>query len=696
MTDLTGQVLGRRYRVDRSVGHGGMARVYKVWDQQRAVFLALKVLEEKLAADPAFLSRFEQEAKILERLQHPNIVRIYGLEKSGGQAFILMDYIDGLTLRQEIKISPDGMLPERISQILQPVCAGLHYAHQQGMIHCDIKPGNIMVHRNGTVYLTDFGIARVQGASHAQAPASAGTLTYMAPEQIRGEPPTPAADIYALGVVLYEMLTGGMRPFQDPPTKVSKTAARDALLAEKTRPTPPSPRDHCPNIAPEIEAVVMRCLQSDPRFRYASTLDLLNAWEAAVRGDPAEGESNTLVDTTGSGGSSAPRRWQDFFTRRVLAGAAAFVVVAALAVSLYSVWGQAQNSPPKDTPPGATATQPMTLAASGAKTDVRSAINPMGETTTPTSPPEAAATLAQPVEPSAEPLPTATPFGGGPGKEGRIAFVSDRADGITPQIWVIQAAGRERKQVTNAPKGACQPTWSPDGSKIAYVTPCTGPRETYPGSDIEIVDLDTQEVTPLDLPGGGFDPDWSPDGRTIAYTRLDVLTNHLDIYAVNLQSGDVTVLMERGIKNAYPAWSPDGRHLAFTSQVQGVDEIWQMEADGSSQEELTQAGTLKYFTQPAWSPDGQWIVATMKDYSSGKAMVLVRFERHNPRGGERLILPDTDQLQDGTFSNDGRWVLYWTYLEGDNMEALMVNLETGEIINLSDHKARDFQPVWNR
>lgn len=695
MTDLTGQVLGRRYRVDRSVGHGGMARVYKVWDNQRAVFLALKVLEETLAADPTFLNRFEQEAKILERLQHPNIVRIYGLEKSGGQAFILMDYIDGLTLRQEIKISPDGMQPERISQILQPVCAGLHYAHQQGMVHCDIKPGNIMVHRNGTVYLTDFGIARVQGSSNAHAPASAGTLHYMAPEQMRGEPPTPAADIYALGVVLYEMLTGGARPFQEPSNKVSKTAARDAMLAEKTRPTPPSPRNHCSNISPEIEAVVMRCLQPDPRFRYASTLDLLNAWEAAVRGDPAEGEINTLVDTTGSGGSSAPRRWQDFFTRRVLAGAAVFALVAALAVTLASAWSRAQTGPQELTP-GAPTAQQGTIAASGAKTDVRSALSAVGETTTPTLAPAVTATPAEAVEPSAAPLPTATPFGGGPGDEGRIAFASDRADGDTPQIWVIQATGRERKQVTNAPKGACQPTWSPDGSKIAYVTPCTGPRETYPGSDIEIVDLTTREVTPLELPGGGFDPDWSPDGSTIAYTRLDVLTNHLDIYAVNLQTNKVIALMERGTKNAYPAWSPDGRHLAFTSQVQGVDEIWQMQADGSSQEELTQAGTLKYFTQPAWSPDGQWIVATMKDYSSGKAMVLVRFERRNPRGGEQLILPDTDQLQDGTFSPDGRWVLYWTYLEMNNMEALMVNLETGEIVNLSDHKARDFHPVWNR
>ncbi len=696
MTDLAGQVLRRRYRVDQSIGHGGMARVYKVWDQQRAVFLALKVLDQKFAADPLFLSRFDNEAKILEQLQHPNIVRIYGLEKSGGLAFILMDYIDGLTLRQEIKISPDGIRPERISQILQPVCAGLHYAHQQGMVHCDIKPGNIMTHRNGTVFLTDFGIARVQGST-AQMPSSAGTLSYMSPEQIRGEAPTPAADIYALGVVLFEMLTGGERPFREAAGTSDKLTVKEALLAEKLRATPPSPRSLQPDLSPELDAVVMRCLQPNPRLRYASTLDLRNAWEAAMRGDSSEGEVNTLVDTTAPGPAGSRSWWKGAFSRRLLAGAAALALIAALAVSLSSAMSRSQAGTTQANTP-ATSTSQLTITQIGAaKTDILGAVE--GIATEPMTEAASFATATQQkitAGPTATATPAATPFGGGPGKDGRIAFASDRADGTTPQIWVIQVSGRDRSKVTDAPKGACQPAWSPDGTKIAYVTPCSGPRETYPGADIEIVDLASKEVTALNLPGGGFDPTWSPDGSTLAYTRLDVMTGHTDIYAVKLATGEIAPLMERGIKNAHPSWSPDGRFLAFTSQDQGIDEIWQMRPDGSSPEVLTQAGSLKYFTQPAWSPDGRWIISTMNDYGSGKSRVLVRFEHHNPRGGERIILPDTEQMQDGSFSPDGRWIVYWTYLNGSNLEALMFEMEGGKIINLSDHKARDFHPTWNR
>lgn len=672
-----------------------MARVYKVWDEQRAAYLALKVLDQQLAADPVFLSRFEHEARILEKLQHPNIVRIYGLEKSAGLAFILMDFIDGLTLRQEIKISPDGIRPERITQILQPVCAGLHYAHQQGMVHCDIKPGNIMIHRNGNVYLTDFGIARVQGSS-AQPPASAGTLSYMPPEQIRGETATPASDIYALGVVLFEMLTGGVRPFQDASGTAEKITAREAMLAEKLRAVPPTPRAYRPDISPELEAVVMRCLQPDPRFRYASTLDLLTAWEAAMRGDTAEGEVHTQVDTTGQGLAPAARRRQGPFPRRSLVWAAALAVFAVLALTLSYAFSRSKAGITAKGTVTAVAGQQTVTQISGAKTEILGALGSTEDPLSMTPVVKASATQPGTAVPSATTPATPTPLGGGQSEDGWIAFASDRADGATPQIWIIQASGRDRDKVTNSPKGACQPTWSPDGKKIAYITPCSGPRETYPGADIEIVDLTTSKVTPLNLPGGGFDPDWSPNGNTIAYTRLDVMTGHTDIYAVNLDTGEVTPLMERGIKNAHPSWSPDGRYLAFTSEDQGVDEIWQMRADGSSPEVLTQAGALKYFSQPAWSPDGHWILATMKDYGTGKSFSLVRFERHNPRGGESIILPDIDQMQDGGFSPDGRWVVYWTYLNGSNLEALMVEVEGGTIVNLSDHKARDFHPVWNR
>jgi serine/threonine-protein kinase len=211
MASLIGKIINKRYRVEESLGRGGMAEVYRVFDQERGVTLAMKVLREDLAEDRVFLRRFQREAQNLAKLQHPNIVRFYGLEQEGALAFILMDYIEGLTLRRVI-FDAGGPLPmQRVLAILQPVCSALNYAHRQGIVHCDLKSSNIMLDKSGRVYLTDFGIARMTDMATSTL-VGTGTPAYMAPELILGKDPTAQSDIYALGVVLFEMLSGGERP----------------------------------------------------------------------------------------------------------------------------------------------------------------------------------------------------------------------------------------------------------------------------------------------------------------------------------------------------------------------------------------------------------------------------------------------------------------------------------------------------
>ena len=221
MIELIGQIFLQRYRVDAFLGRGGMAEVYKVWDKQRATFLAMKLLRDDLAEDRVFLRRFKREAQTLAKLQHPNIVRFYGLEQDGPLAFMLMDYIDGKALRREI-FNADGapLSFQRILEIIRPVASALHYAHNNNMVHCDLKPGNIMVHKQGNILVTDFGIARMSDAATATM-VGMGTPAYMAPEQARGLDPLPQTDIYALGIVLYEMLTGGERPFTGEQSKTT-------------------------------------------------------------------------------------------------------------------------------------------------------------------------------------------------------------------------------------------------------------------------------------------------------------------------------------------------------------------------------------------------------------------------------------------------------------------------------------------
>jgi serine/threonine-protein kinase len=168
MPSLVGQTLCNRYRVDDQIGRGGMAEVYKVWDKDRTTYLALKLLREDLAQDRVFLRRFKREAQTLAKLQHPNIVRFYGLEQDDMLAFMLMDFVEGTSLRAEIfQLDGEPMATERIVEIMRPVCSALNYAHNQGMVHCDAKPGNIMIDSSGKVLVTDFGIARMTDSATA-------------------------------------------------------------------------------------------------------------------------------------------------------------------------------------------------------------------------------------------------------------------------------------------------------------------------------------------------------------------------------------------------------------------------------------------------------------------------------------------------------------------------------------------------
>jgi serine/threonine protein kinase len=258
-----------------------MAEVYKVWDEERATYLALKLLREDLAQDRIFLRRFKREAQTLAELQHPNIVRFYGLEQDARLAFMLMDFVEGESLKAEIfDLDGEPMALERMVEIMRPVCSALHYAHNQGMVHCDAKPGNIMIEESGKVLVTDFGIARMTDAATATM-VGMGTPAYMAPELVRGLDPTPQADIYALGVILFEMLTGGERPFTGDKATITGSTS-EKVRWEQMQLQPPSPRRWNPDLSPELEEMVLKCLAKEPEKRYPSTLVLLNALQIVL------------------------------------------------------------------------------------------------------------------------------------------------------------------------------------------------------------------------------------------------------------------------------------------------------------------------------------------------------------------------------------------------------------------------------
>jgi serine/threonine protein kinase len=241
-----------RYAVEKTLGKGGMATVELAEDTELRRKVAVKRPFASLAADAVFQERFFREARMAAALSHPNLVAVYDVGEEDGLPYIVMEYVDGETLA-ELTARSGPMQPDEAVELLLQVCAGLEHAHAAGLVHRDIKPQNLLVRRDGVVKIADFGIARtLQATQLTQAGTVLGTAAYLAPEQAAGERVTAAADIYSLGAVAYELLTGRT------PYEVESLAD----LAQKQR-LPPPPRD----VRPELERAVLRALAFKPSNR---------------------------------------------------------------------------------------------------------------------------------------------------------------------------------------------------------------------------------------------------------------------------------------------------------------------------------------------------------------------------------------------------------------------------------------------
>jgi serine/threonine-protein kinase len=276
------------YRIDAPVARSGMASIYRATDLRDDRVVALKIPHPDLEADPLLFDRFQREAEIGEKLNHPKIMRVFGGEKRS-RMYMVMEWCDGRLLRQ---ILAEGRIPqERGLRIAIGVLEALEYIHANGIVHRDLKPENIMVEADDNIKLIDFGIAGDAAArrlTYANFTATLGTPDYISPEQVKGKRGDGRSDIYSLGVILYEMLTASL-PFSGPsPLAVMN----DRLL---NHPTPPRVAD--PSISPQLQEVLYRALERDPRNRYAKAQEF--AWDLAH------------LDHVGVEDREELRNWQD-------------------------------------------------------------------------------------------------------------------------------------------------------------------------------------------------------------------------------------------------------------------------------------------------------------------------------------------------------------------------------------------------
>jgi len=261
---LIDKVLDGRYRVLRRLGSGGMAVVYLAEDEELGRQVAIKMLDERHAQDQQFVERFRREASNAARLSHPNIVAIYDRGRAEGTYYIAMEYVEGKTLKQ--LLVERGPTPVRVAiDYARQILAALDFAHRHGIVHRDIKPHNVIVAPDGRLKVTDFGIARSGTSQMTEAGSIVGTAQYLSPEQARGSPVSPASDIYSVGIVLYEMLTGTVPFTGDTPLEI-------AMKHLSSVPEPPSTLR--PEVPRALDQVVLRCLAKNPQDRYPSARDM--------------------------------------------------------------------------------------------------------------------------------------------------------------------------------------------------------------------------------------------------------------------------------------------------------------------------------------------------------------------------------------------------------------------------------------
>jgi serine/threonine protein kinase/Tol biopolymer transport system component len=720
MTIERDSLLINRYRILEILGQGGMGSIYRAEDQNLGVQVAVK---ENLFTSEEYARQFRREAVILANLRHQNLPRVTDHFVIDGQGqYLVMDFIEGEDLRERIDIQ--GLLSDVDAVILgAAVCDALAYLHSREpqVVHRDIKPGNIKITPAGTIILVDFGLAKVNEDSQVTTTgARAMTPGYSPPEQYGTARTDPRSDIYSLGASLYMAVTGSL--------------PEDALARAMGQIDLTPVRKHNAKVSRRLAAVIEKSMAVRPEQRYQTAEEFKQALgntrvitgkrvakEATLVPAAQSGAANATNSAgsmllngnqPGQGISAAPPGLMGSGGRRMGCWlAAAFVIVMITAVvggayifqpqwinqALSMIPGDFFSIPVSSTSPSATPTE--NFSSPTPSNDATDLLVGPGNTPSPISATRTPATnietrtstpTAEPTElPTASATPTAAPTALGGGL-GQIAYASD-VTGL-PQIWMMNTDGTAARQVTDMQEGACQPAWSPDGSRIAFISPCGGNQEIYPGAGIFIINVDGTETTPLpSVPGGDFDPAWSPDGSKIVFTSLRDY-NRAQIYEITLEDFSVRSISANTVRDSQPVWSPDGLEMAFVTTRRGPYQIWIMDQEGQQAVLLSRSGSLKD-THPDWSPDGSVIMFTQTELLGGvPRLVAMRVEEGNLT--ENRVVNEGIPMRESDYSPDGVWIAFESWPEGSNHDIYIMTTSGTNRQRLTDHQGFEFDATW--
>ena len=726
MTLEKDSILLNRYRIVEILGQGGMGSVYRAIDENLGVHVALK---ENLFTTDEYSRQFRLEAVILANLRHPNLPRVSDhivLDDEG--QYLVMDFIEGEDLR--FRMERLGMLTEDDAVYIgAAICDALLYLHTRKppILHRDIKPGNVKITPDGHIYLVDFGLAKVyQSASQATTTgARAMTPGYSPPEQYGTARTDPRTDIYSLGATLYAALTG--------------VIPEDGLARAMDNADLTSLRKRNPKVSKKLATAIEKAMAVDPSDRFqtaeefkknllgakSKTQQVTGTYKVVPPPDTVPpsslkepGEEDELAAAEKKSPSKPPRgpvspekngsEDQPFISplkrqkererkrRRAYVRFFLFLLIllvigipfVAPGILPANVRGMLPFLPEP-------ATQTPTVTFTSAPTET------LEPTLTATDIPSPTATLTlaptNTLIPVVDDTATLAPapsnqLGGG---SGQIAFASSRTG--TPQIFLVDVAGESAVQITDTPNGACQPSWSPDGTRLVFISPCKGTDEIYHNSSLFVINADGSGQTPIAAsPGGNFDPAWSPDGQSILFTSLR--TGQMEIFSVNVSdSTQVTQITNagNGIEARYPAWSRDGSQIVYSVKRIKVYQVWIMNADGSNPKQIVRSGVAYTDYLPAWSPDGGLIIFNQRCANTFCNPYLKSFSTDSLTAvdAKRMQL-NLVIVQNVDFSPDGFYLAYESIEDADNLDIFLMTVAGGDRVRLTTDKGMDFHPAW--